>query len=199
MLNSGYATEHWSSIVELLLPRTEESLVQTCLTIVPAADSVPVANDIEKLEITAQAINLTITQGEQSLAAAYWELGDTLLQLRPLYSRGEWEGNLARLGIEQTRAKRAIWFRRNYATLDQAEQVESPTKAFAARSRTQAQQRKKPAEPVFELDFASQPDEISEEEFLAFNDFATVCGSLERAMRVAESCCSICTEVAVNE
>jgi hypothetical protein len=178
-----------------------------CLTVIPlpvvdAVDPVavvPEPADVENLETTAQAINLTITQGEQSLATAYWELGDTLLQLRPLYLRGTWEGNLSRLGIEQTRAKRALWFRRHY-TLAQAEEVESPAKEFAARPRKQRQRRRKFAKPVFEDSTANQPvEEVSDEEFLAFNNFAKVCGSLERAMQVAESCCCICGEVACHE
>lgn len=209
--------------------------MQTCLTVLslPVADSVPVVGqptEIESLESAAQALNSQISQGQKSLAAAYWELGDTLNQLRPLYLHGEWESHLARLGIEQTRAKRAIWFRNTYKTLSKAEKVESPTKAYADRPRKQLQRRKAAGDsvrhqpetvgersmpvsdgepeagestPVFDggrkIPIATQPENVSDEEFLIFSSFVKACNGLGRAVQIFDACCSMYKEVAVNE
>ena len=62
---------------------------------VPAAVSCgilrPAPEEIAALENAAQALNSQISQGHKSLARTYWELGDTLVRLRPFYGRGTWE------------------------------------------------------------------------------------------------------------
>lgn len=193
-----------------------------CLTVpsLPAVDAVPpVAQspEIESLESNAQAINAQISQGEQSLVRTYWALGEALDQLRPHYPRGTWEKQLARLEIEQTRAKRAMWFFQNH-TKAEAEEVESPIKAYANRARKQTQQKKdtarapvepsrKEAEVVGDdsqpLDVhheaVLQPEDLSECEVAAFNLFVNACGNMDRALQVAEACRSLYGKVAVNE
>src|SRR5262245_55353692 len=105
-------------------------------------------DEIATLEGTALALNSQINQGEKSLARTYWGLGDALIRLRPLYGHGNWEKELARLGIEQTRARKAIWFCEQFKTVQKAEKVESVSKAYASRSRKQKQNKKKSREAV---------------------------------------------------
>ena len=188
-----------------------------CLTIfpLPAVDAVPVverpepANEIENLETAAREFNRSISLGHKSLSAAYWELGDTLLLLRPLYPHRTWEKHLSLLGIETTRAKRAIWLRENH-TREEAEQVEAPAKAFAARTRKQEQRKKNAAEPARpEMNLATpvstksrklaaKSNNVSDEEVLAFKSFVNTCGGLNRALAVVELCSSMFAEIAVH-
>ena len=161
----------------------------------PSGDSVPATKNLADLENAARDLNSRINQGEQSLIVTLWELGDVLVSLRPQYPHGTWETELARLGIEQTRAKRAIWLRVNHARPD-GKNDESVSQLYAKRPRKQVQPRKNARQKAV---VTQQSHGVAEKEFAAFTQFVAVCGNLDRAMAVVESCRSLYMEVAVNE
>jgi hypothetical protein len=172
--------------------------VATLPAVVDPSPVAPANNEIATLEETALALNSQINQGEKSLARTYWELGDALIQLRPLYDYGNWERELGRLGIEQTRARKAMWFREEFNTLTKAEKVESVSKVYSTRPRKQKQNKKARKVSVTMPEVGTGPEGVTEDEYAAFLAFVKACGDLDRAFAVVESCQLLFGEVAIH-
>ncbi len=79
--------------------------------------------------------NGKINEAGAYITGLYWDLGAALLKLRELYGKhGEWERKLARMGIERTRATKAMRIKQTFTRRTDCEQM-SVERAYAMRKR----------------------------------------------------------------
>ncbi len=79
--------------------------------------------------------NGKINEAGAYITGLYWDLGAALLKLRELYGKhGEWERKLARMGIERTRATKAMRIKQTFSRRADCQQL-SVERAYAMRKR----------------------------------------------------------------
>ncbi len=79
--------------------------------------------------------NGKINEAGAYITGLYWDLGAALLKLRELYGKhGEWERKRARMGIERTRATKAMRIKQTFSRRADCQQL-SVERAYAMRKR----------------------------------------------------------------
>ena len=111
--------------------------VKSCGPQLSDASSPTVDWSPEKLGEYARAQHQTIVKGEERLTPAYWRLGQALTLARKHFNSGQWGMQLAKLGIDRTRASKA---RAIFKTFKVSEDVDklSVEEAYEQRERKQA-------------------------------------------------------------
>jgi len=90
--------------------------------------------DLPTVERLADDRNQRINEAGVFITGLYWDLGAALRRMKELCRHGDWEKKLSRMGIERTRATKAMAIKETFTQRNDCEQL-PVEKAYAMRKR----------------------------------------------------------------
>jgi 16S rRNA G966 N2-methylase RsmD len=103
--------------------------------------------DLPTLERFAAERNQRINEAGVFITGLYWDLGLSLLRMKSICGKhGKWEKRLFRLGIDRTRATKAMKIKQTFASREDCEQL-AVEKAYAMRKRKKTVEYENPQPP----------------------------------------------------